>query len=156
LSAPAAQVARAKAILAVATGRTYSQAARESGQASGDTVASWVLRFNREGLNGITPRHGGGAQQRYSDEDRTKIIEIARSIPNPQVDGTTSWTLHSLRANLQRQGLPAPSIYTLWVILRDAGLDWQETNSSRKPARLSRSRSGRNRHSLSSPHISDQ
>jgi transposase len=148
--APAAQVARAKAILAVAAGQTYSQAARDSGQASGDTVASWVQRFNREGLSGIVPRHGGGAQQRYNPEDRAKIVEIARSIPNPQVDGTSNWTLHSLRTTLQRQGLPAPSIYTLWVILRDAGLDWHEAKDVRKSPHLSRSRSGRKHTNLNS------
>jgi len=139
----------------VAAGQTYSQAARESGQASGDTVASWVQRFNREGLKGIAPRHGGGAQQRYSHEDRAKIVEIARSTPDPKLDGASNWTLHLLRANLERQGLPSPSIYTLWVILRDAGLDWQETHSSRKSSRPTRARLARSRQGYSSTSLSD-
>ncbi len=55
--APAAQVAGARALLAVAEGQSYTWAARLVGRRSGDTVARWVdavarwvADFNREGL----------------------------------------------------------------------------------------------------------
>lgn len=54
------QVARAKAVLAVANGSSYTDAARKAGRRSGDAVATLVNRFNREGLAAIIPRHGGG------------------------------------------------------------------------------------------------
>src|ERR671916_538120 len=57
---PASHVARAKALLAVAAGQTYSAAARTAGRRSGDAVAQLVSRFNREGLAAVVPRHGGG------------------------------------------------------------------------------------------------
>jgi len=56
----ASQVARAKAILAIADGHSYTDAARAAGRRSGDAVASWVTRFNTEGLAAVVPRHGGG------------------------------------------------------------------------------------------------
>src|SRR4051812_37026778 len=54
--APAAQVARATALLAVADGRGYLTAARRAGRRDGDTVAAWGAPFNPEG-----PAAGGAA-----------------------------------------------------------------------------------------------
>src|SRR4051812_11612568 len=48
--APAAQGARATALLAIAEGQSYTAAAKQVGRRNGDTVALWVARFNREGL----------------------------------------------------------------------------------------------------------
>src|ERR671929_1580334 len=59
-SAPAAQVARARALLAVAEGQSYTAAARLVGREVGDTVARWVAGVNRDGLTALVPRHGGG------------------------------------------------------------------------------------------------
>ena len=60
-SEPASHVARARLVLAVADGRSYTAAARGVGRRSGDAVAQLVARFNRAGLAAIAPRHGGGA-----------------------------------------------------------------------------------------------
>ena len=67
--APAAQVARARALLAVAEGRSYTAAAQLVGRQTGDTVARWVAGFNRDGLTALVPRHGGGHPIRYGAAD---------------------------------------------------------------------------------------
>ena len=59
-SVPAAQGARARALLAVAGGQSYTEAACLVGRDNGDTVARWVAGFNRAGLAAVVPRHGGG------------------------------------------------------------------------------------------------
>src|SRR3954464_11802870 len=59
-AAPAAEVIRAKVLLAVARGDDYQDAARSVGRRSGDAVSHLVARFNAEGLEALTPRHGGG------------------------------------------------------------------------------------------------
>ena len=59
-SEPAGHVARAKEILAVADGHSYTQAAQIAGRKSGDAVSQLVERFNREGIASIQPKHGGG------------------------------------------------------------------------------------------------
>ena len=64
-SAPAAQVARARALLAVADGQSYTTAAALAGRRIGDTVARWVTDFNRGGLAVLVPGHGGGHRARY-------------------------------------------------------------------------------------------
>lgn len=65
-TAPASQVARAKALLAVADGDCYVAAAQAAGRRSGDAVAALVVRFNQEGLAAVTPRHGGGRPLCYT------------------------------------------------------------------------------------------
>src|SRR3954451_2753933 len=65
--APAAQVARATALLAVGDGRSYLTAARRPGRRDGHTVAAWVSRFNREGLAAVARAHGGGPPIRYAE-----------------------------------------------------------------------------------------
>ena len=52
-SEPASHVARAKALLAVADGASYTEAARAAGRRSNDAVSQLVSRFNREGLAAI-------------------------------------------------------------------------------------------------------
>ena len=64
----ASSVARAKALLAVADGDSYTEAARAVGRRSGDAVASLVARFNTEGVAAVVPRPGGGHQPDYSPE----------------------------------------------------------------------------------------
>ena len=54
-SEPAGHVARAKALLAVADGKRYTEAARAAGRRSGDAVSHLVSRFNREGLAALAP-----------------------------------------------------------------------------------------------------
>src|SRR4051812_49780388 len=58
---PAARVARAVALLAVADGQSYTAAAREAGRRDNDTLAEGGARFHREGppAGGAPP--GGGA-----------------------------------------------------------------------------------------------
>src|SRR3954452_19952565 len=71
--APAAQVARATALLAVADGRSYVPAARRAGRRDGDTVAAWVARFDREGLAAVVPARGGGPPIRFAEPQRPRL-----------------------------------------------------------------------------------
>src|SRR5688500_17773325 len=60
-SAPAAQVERARALLAIADGASYTTAAHQVGRRHPETISAWVSRFNREGLAAVRPGHGGGS-----------------------------------------------------------------------------------------------
>ena len=73
-SAPAVQVARARALLAVAGGQSYTAAAQLVGREVGDTVARWVAGFNRDGLASVVPRHGGGHRIRYCEAAQRRIL----------------------------------------------------------------------------------
>ena len=129
--APAAQVARATALLAIADGQSYTSAAQRVGRRHGDTVAAWVGRFNRDGLAAVVPRHGGGPRLRYAEEQRRRILAEAKRSPDREHDGTATWSLSTLKAALRRAegGLPTVSTYTIWHTLHAACLSWQKSRT---------------------------
>ena len=130
-SEPASHVARARLVLAVAAGQSYTAAARSVGRRSGDAVARLVARFNREGLAAIVPGHGGGAPVVYQEAERARILAEARRAPDRDADGTATWSLSTLRRALRQapDGLPDVSEYTIWCVLRGAGRQWQRSRS---------------------------
>ena len=128
-SEPASQVARAKALLAVADGKSYTNAARTAGRRAGDAVAHLVARFNREGVDAVIPDHGGGPQIRYTAAQWEMILSEARRTPDREQDGTATWSLTTLQKSLRAKGLPTISTYTIWHVLHDAGLCWQKSRT---------------------------
>ncbi len=58
-SAPAAEVDRVRALLAIADGASYTAAAHLVGRRHNETISASVSRFNRDGLAAVRPRHGG-------------------------------------------------------------------------------------------------
>jgi transposase len=130
-AAPAAQVARAAAVLLVSEGADYQDAARAVGRRSGDAVSHLVARFNREGLAALEPRHGGGRTATYDAAARDRILrEVARA-PTPERDGTATWSLSTLRRVLRSapDGLPHVSTFILWRVLHEAGYSHQRTRT---------------------------
>ncbi len=126
-SAPAAQVARARALLAVAVGQSYTLAAQLVGRRTGDTVARWVSGFNRSGLAAVVPDHGGGHRIRYGEVEQQRILSEVARVPERALDGTATWSLNTLRDALRRAegGLPGISTYTIGRTLHGAGFSWQ-------------------------------
>jgi transposase len=128
---PEGHVARAKALLAVAGGCTYTEAAALAGRRVGDTVAAWVARFNRGGLAAIEPGHGGGPPVRYGAAARARILAEFGREPDRERDGAATWSVATLARALRRaeDGLPGVSEDSVWRALRDAGLTWQAGRS---------------------------
>jgi transposase len=125
--APAAEVARAKILLAVAAGDDYQQAARSAGRRSGDAVSHLVARFNVEGLPALSPRHGGGQPRTYDHASRQRILREVRREPTPEADGTATWSLSTLKRTLRTapDGLPRVATSTIWQVLHEAGHSYQ-------------------------------
>lgn len=143
-SEPASHVARAKALLAVADGQTYTEAARRAGRRSGDAVSKLVSRFNGEGLAAIMPRHGGGSPTIYEVDARERILAELERQPDRERDGTATWTLSTLRKALRQapDGLPQVSIDTIWRVMREAGWSYQENRTWCKTGTVLRKRQG--------------
>ena len=129
--APAVEVARAKILLAVAGGDDYQQAARAAGRRSGDAVSHLVARFNVEGLAALTPRHGGGHPRVYDHAARERVLREVRRDPTPEADGTATWSLSTLRKSLRSapDGLPEVATSTIWQVLHEAGLSYQQSRT---------------------------
>jgi transposase len=130
-AAPAAQVARAAMLLAVARGDDYQQAARAAGRRSGDAVSHLVARFNAEGTAALAPRQGGGRSPAYDQAARERILREVKRPPTPEADGTATWSLSTLRQAVRAapDGLPRVSTFTLWRVLHEAGYSHQNTRT---------------------------
>ena len=130
-AAPAAQVIRARALLAVAAGQSYTEAASLVGRHTGDTIRDWVSRFNREGVAAVVPRHGGGPPVRYGDPQQRRILAAVERPPDREQDGTATWSLSTLQNALRQapDGLSRISTYTIWTTLHRAGLSWQKSRT---------------------------
>lgn len=130
-SEPASHVARAKQLLAVADGHSYTVAAQLSGRKSGDAVAHMVARFNKEGIKAVELRRGGGRKPTYTTDARERILREARRAPDPEQDGTASWSLMTLRRALRKalDGLPEVSTYTIRAVLKESGWSFSRTRT---------------------------
>ncbi len=128
---PASHVERAKLLLAVADGASYTQAAHARGRRSNDAVSHLVARFNRAGALTIAPRHGGGRAIHYGASERARILTEVRRSPDRTQDGTATWSLSTLQHALRNapDGLPRISTFTIWWVLRDAGSTWQQSRT---------------------------
>jgi transposase len=130
-SEPAGRVARAKALLAVAAGAAFTQAAQAAGRRSGDGVALLVARFNRKGLAALDRQPGGGPPHRYTAPEAERILTEFRRTPDRERDGTATWSLTTLRRALRRapDGFPTISTFTIHETLHAAGYTWQESRT---------------------------
>lgn len=124
---PAEHVTRARALLEVAGGASFSEAARRVGRKSGDAAGRLVARFNAEGLAALAPRKSPGRPPTYSDDDRARILAEFRRTPDREADGTATWSIVTLRGALRRapDGLPKVSTQTILKVLHGAGYSWQ-------------------------------
>src|SRR5512146_1923861 len=141
-SEPASHVARAKALLAVADGLSYQEAAQAAGRRAGDAVAQLVSRFNREGLAALAPRHGGGSQPIYGSAARERMPREARRTPERGRGGTAAWSLTTLQRALRQadDGLPHVSTYTIFMVLHEAGFTWQASQTWCETGKVKRKR----------------
>ena len=141
-SEPASHVARAKALLAVAAGKTYGGAAQAAGRRSNDAVSELVTRFNQEGLAALEPRHGGAPAIKYGAVEQARILAEVRRKPDLARDGTATWSLSTLQRSLRQaeDGLPEVSTYTIWVVLQANGFSWQKDGSWCETGKVRRKR----------------
>jgi len=130
-SEPVSHVIRAKEILAVADGKSYTEAATVVGRKSGDPVSKLVSEFNRIGLAALLTKHGGGPVPKYGPAERERILREVRRQPVPADDGTATWSLLTLCRALRRapDGLPDVSEDTIRTVLLEAGITWQQTRT---------------------------
>lgn len=144
-SEPASHVARSKIILAVTDGKTYAQAAQAAGRKSRQAVSELVSRFNQEGIAAIEPRHGGGPASTYGAAERERILTEMRRSPDPEQDGTQTWSLTTLQRALRQaaDGLPKVSTHTVWIVLREAGWSWQKNRTWCDTGTVKRKRKGK-------------
>ena len=138
------RVARAKILLGVSEGSSFTGAARSVGRRSNDAVAELVKRYNAEGLLALDPRHGGGHQTEYGPEESERILREFRRKPDPEQDGTAAWSLTTLQTALRKaeDGLPKVSTWTVLRVLHGAGYTFQQNRTWCETGKVKRKRRG--------------
>src|SRR5579862_6634776 len=108
---PAGDVFRARLILALAEGHTYSQI-MISLQTTAPTISRWKQRFEQNGLAGLDPRHKG-SQPRVANA--AMQARIARKTLQKPGDGSTHW---SCRKMAQALKLSKSTVQRVWAQAR--------------------------------------
>ena len=110
-SLSAGDVFRARLILALADGQSYSQI-MASLNTTAPTISRWKKRFEQEGLAGLNPRHKG-SQPRVADA-RVQA-RIARKTQQRPDDGSTHWSCRKMARAL---GLSKSTVQRVWTQTR--------------------------------------
>lgn len=124
-------IRRARALLAVAAGQSFTAAARRAGFRSSSTIPALIRRFHVRGLAvlGIAP--GRGRKPTYAPLVRQRILARAQRPPDRRQDGTATWSLRTLQTALRatEPDLPHLGATTIRRILRPAGYSPQRTRT---------------------------
>jgi transposase len=116
---PAGYVFRAKLVLMLAQGTSFSSIKRQL-QTTAPTIIRWKQRFLASGLDGLDTCHPGQSAKVLTPALRARILAATRKSPK---DGSTHWSCRKLAASL---GISKDAVHRVW---RQAGL---------KPHRLER------------------
>lgn len=122
-------VQRAKALLAVASGQSFCQAATASGFKERKSVSRLVRRFNAHGLAALSVAEGRGRKLTYTNKDQARIVTEVQRTPSRKEDQTATWSLSTLRRSLRKTGLSRISRETIRHILHKYGYSYQLTRT---------------------------
>jgi transposase len=117
-------VRRAKALLAVAEGKTLTQAGI-SAQLSREGVSQLVERFNQRGLAILLIAAGRGRKPTYDAQMRARVMREVQRQPDRLSDQTATWSLSTLQRALRQADLPAIGATTIGRILHEEGYSAQ-------------------------------
>jgi transposase len=121
-------VRRAKALLAVSSGSTFTEAGKQAGM-SRQAATQLVERFNQRGLAVLLLAAGRGREPTYTPADRERILQEVRREPDREKDQTGSWSLSTLQRALRKSDLPHVSRDTICQVLHEAGYTYQRTRT---------------------------
>ncbi|WP_189740355.1 helix-turn-helix domain-containing protein [Streptomyces tendae] len=138
--APQDAVIRARMIELSWSGLRVPAIAVELG-CSQKTVRCWLHRFNRSGLQVLDDLGGQGRKRRITEEERSRIISVVKSVPPGWLrwetvgelwafdeSGPSEWTLDSLTAAARATGIEVGRSQVRRILLAE-GVRWRRTRS---------------------------
>ena len=100
-------VKRAKVILLLATGSSYSEVRKRLG-CTDRYISVWKRRFKQERLAGLDSRYRGAEYRRRTAQTEARILELTRRGPS---DGSTHWSSYRLAKEL---GVSQSTVSRVW------------------------------------------
>ncbi len=125
-------VKKAKALLAVADGYSFTEAGRQVGM-SQDGVSQLVARFHQRGLGALSIAPGRGRKPTYTSHDHEQILQEIQRRPTWEVDQCTVWSLSLLQRSLHAKGFLDISPRTIRRVLQAHGWKYQPTTRTWLP-----------------------
>lgn len=122
-------VKRARALRSVGAGQSFTDAAREAGYQSGDSISQLVERFNEQGLGALLIGPGRGRKVTYTNAQRARIVAELQRPPDRKEDQTATWSLMLLRGAVRKTELPHIAKETIRVVLHEAGYGFGKTRT---------------------------
>jgi transposase len=105
------------------------------------TVRRWLHRFNRSGLQGLDDLGGQGRKRRITEEERSRIIALVKTVPPGRLrwepvgelwafdeSGPAEWTLDSLAAAAQAEGIEVGRSQVRRILIAE-GVRWRRTRA---------------------------
>jgi transposase len=128
---PMRRVQRAKIIAAMAEDPTLtaSEAGLRAGYKSAQVGPQWVKRFNEEGLAGLADRPRPGGPRKYSEEVRSKVINLVVQKPRSLGYPFELWTLERLQTALEERENVRLCDVTIWNWVEEEGFTWKRQES---------------------------
>ncbi len=120
---------RARALLAVAAGQSFPQAAGVAGFKEARSVGKLVKRFNAHGLTALSIAAGRGGKPTYTSEQKARILQEVQREPDRKEDQTATWSLMMLRGALRKTALPHIAKETIRQVLHEHGYSYQRTRT---------------------------
>ena len=98
---------RAKLILALADGKSYSAVEAEL-KTSRPTIARWKARFEQSRIAGLEGRHKGSQPRKATPAMQARLLRKTQQKPT---DGSTHWSCRKMAA---ATGLSAATVHRIW------------------------------------------
>lgn len=105
------------------------------------TVQRRLHRFNRSGLQGLDDLGGQGRKRRITEEERSKVIALVKTVPPGRLrwepvgelwafdeSGPPEWTLDTLAAAARAEGIEVGRSQVRRILLAE-GVRWRRTRS---------------------------
>src|SRR5271169_48331 len=105
---PAGDVFKARLILALADGKSYSAVEAEL-NTSRPTIARWRARFEEARIDGLEGQHKGSRPRKATPSVQARILKKTQQKP---ADGSTHW---SCRKMAMAVGVSAATVHRLWA-----------------------------------------
>src|SRR5947209_15655382 len=137
--APADWILRARMIVGSWERKRTTAIARELG-CHPQTVRERITRFNAEGIDGLGDRPGAGRKPRLTEEERGKLIALARSTPPgkavqmgdelraPEPEKDAQWSLDALARAAHEKGIQVERSQIRRILLKE-GIRWRHPRS---------------------------
>src|SRR5438270_3013585 len=137
--APGDWIARASMIVGSWEGKRTTAIARQLG-CHPQTVRERITRSNAEGIDGLGDRPGAGRKPRLTEEERGKIIALARSTPPGKAERMgeelqarepekeAQWSLDALARAAHEKGIQVERSQIRRILLKE-GIRWRHPRS---------------------------